>query len=461
MSIASQPASPSDIPGQRARFVAAGTKSGVVLLWDIRAPVSRSCEYSNAISPVRIIYTESPEISCIALTSLHLIIGGNDGLVQAWDPLASTASPIRTLNSRFSSRARRRLAQAAASVHGVGINMFAAGAVCLDPDPTVLRGAVALGNQVRYWSYSSSADQFKSSKRRLRRAERGSNAAGERFVGPSRGNLKGYIENEQFELERDKLERKKQAERLAGRFGTELLGDEDEALAYAAILSQESLEAEEKKRLDAIRRQNSSTPRSDASFSGAPAPATTNGADADADLDADIAEAIRLSLSVSSPAPATASTPAPPPPHDSSASAHHHHHHDPYAPSPAPTDPFYDPAPSSPWAIPIKYAKPKKAPSTHGPSRRSNPGTSSAGATTAAAAGVGISNAGSASSHDAAELSDLEFAMQLSLAEEQSRREAEADADAVGDMMGREAGRDEFPALRSEGARGKGKGRVW
>jgi hypothetical protein len=46
MSVASQPASASDIPGQRARFVTAGTKSGVILVWNVRAPVARdrACE---------------------------------------------------------------------------------------------------------------------------------------------------------------------------------------------------------------------------------------------------------------------------------------------------------------------------------------------------------------------------------------------------------------------------------
>ena len=247
MSVASQPASPSDIPGQRARFVAAGTKSGVVLLWDIRAPTSRSSEYTNNIDPLRIIYTDSPEISCLAVTSLYLVAGGNDGLVQAWDPLASSMSPITTLHSRHASRARRQLVQAQASVQGVGINMFAAGAVCLDPDPTVLRGAVSLGNQLRFW--------------------------------------------------RDRQERQKQAERLAGRFGTELLS-EDEALAYAAMLSQETMEAEELRRIERESSAFSSeTVTPEPSIQAQPSsPAVKD----DEELDADIAEAIRLSLNESS-----------------------------------------------------------------------------------------------------------------------------------------------------------------
>jgi hypothetical protein len=394
MSVASQPASPSDIPGQRARFVAAGTKSGVVLLWDMRAPVSRSSEYMNNVEPVRIIYTDSPEISCLGLTSLYLVVGGNDGLVQAWDPLASSMSPITTLHSRHASRARRQLVQAQASVQGIGINMFAAGAICLDPDSTVLRGAVSLGIQLRYWSYSSSAaDQYRSSKRRLRRGERGSNSTGERFSATGRVNLKNYIANEKFELEREKQERHKQAERLAGRFGTELL-NEDEALAYAAMLSQETLEAEEQRRIERESSAVSSetvTPEPSVQGQSSSSPVTKNN---DEELDADIAEAIRLSLLNDNPDPG-----------------------------------FYTSAstPPSAWDIPVKYAKGKKSSES-----RSRIGTPKKGKSAAAGSSM------------EAELEDLEYAMQLSLAEEQSRKDAE----------------DAFPPL-SPVAGGKGKGRMW
>jgi hypothetical protein len=389
ISVASQPASPSDIPGQRARFVAAGTKSGVVLLWDLRSPVSRSSEYTNNIDPVRIIYTDSPEISCLALTSLYLVVGGNDGLVQAWDPLASTMSPITTLHSRHASRARRLLVQAQASVQGVGINMFAAGAIYLDPDSTVLQGAVSLGNQLRYWSFSSSAaDQYRSSKRRLRRAERGSNNTGERFSGAGRVNLKNYIADEQFALERDQKERDKQAERLAGRFGTELLSDE-EALAYAAMLSQESMDAEELRRIERESSAISSeTVTPEPSVQGQSASPTIKD---DEELDADIAEAIRLSLNDDSD--------------------------------------MYEPAsiPPSAFDIPIRYAKGKKSSSS-----RTHNNTPKKG------------NATATGSSNEAEMSDLEFAMQLSLAEEQSRKDNE----------------DAFPPL-SPAAGSKGKGRMW
>ncbi|KAF5847300.1 hypothetical protein GGP41_000004 [Bipolaris sorokiniana] len=388
LSVASQPSSPSDIPGQRARYIAAGTKSGVVLLWDIRLPVSRSAEFKNIIEPIRIIYTDSPEISCLAVTSLYLVVGGNDGLVQAWDPLASTMSPVTTLHSRHASRARRQLVQAQASVQGVGINMFAAGAIYLDPDPTVLRGAVSLGNQLRFWSYSSSAaDQYRSSKRKLRRAERGSNNTGERFPGAGRANLKNYIANEQFELERDRLERHKQAEHLAGRFGTEMLSEE-EALAYAAMLSQEAMEAEEQRRIEReMSALSSETVTPESSVRGQ---ASTSVLENDEELDADIAEAIRLSLNDNQDPDTFTSTLTPP----------------------------------SAYDIPIKYAKGKK--SSPARSRNDTPQKIMAGSS--------IEN----------EMSDLEFAMQLSLAEEQSRRDAE----------------DAFPPLSPAAGR-KGKGRMW
>lgn len=373
-STTSQPASPSDIPGQRARFLAAGTKTGSILVWDVRAPVSRHLEFVNTIDPIRIIYTESPEISCLALTALYLVHGGNDGLVQAWDPLASSIQPIRTLNSRFSSRARRRLVQAQASPQGVGINLFAAGAISLDPDSTVLRGMVSLGTQLRYWSYSSSAaDQYKSRKRKLRRSERGSNNGGERFSGYGGSNLKDYIANEKFELEKEKEQRRRHADRLAGRFGVDLLGSEEEALAYAAMLSQEALENDEKRQQSENNKSSSTstsgtfsintiTPEGSVLDQATSSPQLKN----DDELDADIAEAIRLSLQDGFGSSLFGSG------------------------SPEPSNNTFD--------VPIRYMKTRKSPTSR--SRTSPKLDAGAGSSTQK------------------EMTDLEFALQLSLAEQ-------------------------------------------
>lgn len=377
--------SSSDVPGQRARMFAIGTKLGTVIVWDMRASIARSVDTTNTIDPSRIIHTDSPEISCLALSSLCLVHGGNDGLVQAWDVLASEVQPIRTLNSKFSSRARRRLLQAQASPQGVGINLFAAGAIYLDPDPTILRGIVSLGTHLLYWAYSSSAaDQYKSNKRRLRRSERGSNAATERFSGATRSNLNNYIESEKFELHREKEQRNKESQRIAGRFGTDLLdGSEEEMIAYAAMLSQEAFERDHARRASDTSVSNSIAASSvDRSVAATPAqspsphrptPKTED------ELDADIAEAIRQSLATSPPAG---------------------------------------------YEIPIRHAKPKNK---RAPSAQESPKPSPA----------------LAGSSQAAELSDLDFAIQLSLAEEQSKQ-ADGDEDA-------------FPGL--PGASGKGKGK--
>jgi hypothetical protein len=351
----------SDIPGQRARFIAAGTKLGSILMWNIRAPIAPNTETINTIYPVRIIHTDSPQISCLALTALYLVHGGNDGLVQAWDPLASTAYPIRTLNSRFSSRARRRLVQAEASAQGVGVNLFAAGAVSLDPDPTVLRGMVSLGTHLRYWSYSSSAaDQYKSSKRRARRSERGSNHGGDKFSQTGRGALQDYIANERADLEREKEARRKEQDRLAWRFGLDILGpgaSDDEILAYATLLSEEAAKNDE------ARRKSESE---GSVLSKTDGPGVLAGP-SDDETDPEIAEAIRLSLQED----ADMLTPVPG-----------------YA--------------SAVIDFPMKYAKKKRSPS-------SSPKQS----------GVAGSSKGKGKQDD------LEFALQLSLAEEESRRLAE------------------------------------
>ena len=290
------PGSVPDTPGQRARLMAVGTKTGTVIIWNIRAPLPSSSSLDNVIAPIRIIYTDSPQISCLALSALYLVHGGNDGLVQAWDPLASTTEPIRTLNSRFSSRARRRLIQAEASPQGVGINLFAASALYLDPDPTSLRGMVSLGTHLRYWSYSSSAaDQYKSNKRKLRRADRGSNQHTDRFSGTGRGALKEYIANEKHELEMEKRKKRKQQERLVGRFGVDLLGPEateDEILAYATLLSEEAAASDELRRKSASSSESRETIVEEESMPAAESSTAISGDEADAD----IREAIRLSL---------------------------------------------------------------------------------------------------------------------------------------------------------------------
>lgn len=398
-----QPQSRLEVPGQRARYLAAGTNTGVVFVWDIRALPAKNSDVINSITPLRVIQTESPQVSCVALTSLYLVHGGNDGLVQAWDPLASSTRPIRTINSRFSSRARRRLVQAEASILGVGNNFFATGAICLDPDPTVLRGMVSLGTHLRYWSYSSSAaDQYKSNKRRLRRSLRGDNGAadGQRFTTSGRGAIRDFIEDERIEIERQRIADEKERAHLSERFGVDLLGpdiDEEQLLAYAQLLSQEAYTGDADKRNDqpALPSSVASTTPSDtigpSSFGMGDVSSSSSPYQdaADEPVDDDLAEAIRLSLLDEKPAVAPV-----------------------------------DQTPS----IPIKYAKGLRR------RGRQSPGN------------------GDAESSQQKEMDDLEYAIQLSLAEDQSR-----------DVTGQEW--EDFPVLTpaplsSSQSSGKGKGKA-
>lgn len=407
-----QPRSSLEVPGQRARYLAVGTATGGVFVWDIRASPAQSPDVINSIAPIRFIQTESPQVSCVALTSLYLVHGGNDGLVQAWDPLASSTRPIRTVNSRFSSRARRRLVQAETSMLGVGSNYFATGAICLDPDPTVLRGMVSLGTHLRYWSYSSTgADQYKCSKRRRRRSLRGSNGAaeGQRFTNSGRGAIRDFIEDERIELKRQEVESAKERAHLSARFGVDLLGpdvDEEQLLLYAQLLSEEAYTASgDATKHDRTEQTAIASSATSASVSDAIGPSSFGLAEvssssspyqdpADESIDDDLAEAIRLSL-------LDEQTSAPP----------------------------EDLTPS----IPIKYAKGVRRP------RQSSRGHN-----------------GGAESSQKQEMDDLEFAIQLSLAEDKSRSEA------TGEEW------EEFPVLTSgpvsssqSSGKGKGKGRAW
>lgn len=237
--------SPLRIPGQRARFVAVGTDEGRVYLWNIRGTGPSTSSITNELTPVRVVHTDSLEISALALTSLYLVHGGDDGLVQVWDPLGSTMSPVRTISSALSGRALR---QAQADPVTLIRGLSAIGAICLDPEPGNLRGIVAIRGTLRYWSYStSSASKASAKKRRNFRAIRGVNSPGlgDGYPSGRRPDLRGVI-NAQLSARdvdtADELAAAKAHTKLAGRFGVDLLGEdasEEELLAYATMLSQE------------------------------------------------------------------------------------------------------------------------------------------------------------------------------------------------------------------------------
>lgn len=239
--------SPFKIPGQRARFMAVGTGTGQVFVWNIRAPPPSSSEIINQLTPVRLIQTSSPQISSLALTALYLVHGGSEGLVQAWDPLGSTTEPVRTISSALSGRHLRQ-AQQDPTTQTRGL--WAVGAICLDPEPSNLRGIVALRGTLRYWSYSSSSASKPSSKtkRKIHRAARGLNSPGDGFISGRRVDLKSHVNRELAARgidEAEKVQQSKADEKFAGRFGLDLLGEgasEEELIAYAKLLSEEAHE---------------------------------------------------------------------------------------------------------------------------------------------------------------------------------------------------------------------------
>ncbi|KAI1306956.1 hypothetical protein F5Y03DRAFT_353723 [Xylaria venustula] len=230
--------SPSDIPGRRARLIGLGTNTGRVILWNMRARHT-----GDGIFPVRIIETESPEISCLALSALYLVHGGSDGLVQAWDPLASTLDPIRTLNSRSLGRMPRHVLTANLAVSDT--RFAAVGAIYLDPDPTILHGIVAFGTFVRYWAYSSS-NHGAGRKRRVRHSDVQGRLNGRRHG----GGVKGYIAAEAEELRDEQRHKEQEQARLRSRFGVGMENlSEEEAIQYAEMMSQESFLLDEQRRI--------------------------------------------------------------------------------------------------------------------------------------------------------------------------------------------------------------------
>lgn len=293
-----------EVPGGNARLFAVGTHMGSIFVWNIRSPGSSTVpDAMETHHPLRIIHTDSPQISTLALSSLYLVHGGTDGLVQAWDPLGSTLLPIRNIHSRFSTRARRRIAQADAGAQeefGVGDNQFAARCLIVDSDPTSLRGAVALGTHIRYWCFSTSTEPEK----KRRKPGPRSRASGTPSRG--RGAIKEVIASESKYLLRQKEQERKEKEELKKRYGIasgrEALSEE-EMVEYATMISREAFELESGASFEgseeSVNRSRTVTP------DGAPSVSSYGTADEykspdegvnDEHVDPDLAEALRLSL---------------------------------------------------------------------------------------------------------------------------------------------------------------------
>ncbi|KAF4949350.1 hypothetical protein FSARC_13500, partial [Fusarium sarcochroum] len=227
-----------EIPGRRARLFAIGTDSGAVLVWNAREDAK-----GTGINPVRQIQTESPEVSCVALSAMYVVHGGSDGLVQAWDPLASTLDPVRTLNARSNGRVPRHMMTMNPTLDESTYS--AVGAIYLDPDPTVLRGVVSFGAFLRYWAYSSAA-HASGRKRRLRHSDVHGRLSSRRQGGA----VTGFIAAEEAEIKRENEQKAREQNRLRNRFGVGALGDltEEEAIRYAQMVSEEAFAFEEHRR---------------------------------------------------------------------------------------------------------------------------------------------------------------------------------------------------------------------
>ncbi|KAL2142671.1 hypothetical protein VTI28DRAFT_826 [Corynascus sepedonium] len=251
-----------EIPGRRARLLAVGTNSGSVAVWNMRDTASPT------VSPLRVIQTDSPEITALAVSALYVVHGGSDSLVQAWDPLASSLEPIRTLNAKSSGRIPRHILQSNPALQHA--NYFAVRAIALDPDATVLRGVLAFGTFVRFWTYSSTSQAGPGRKRRLRHSDVHGRLAGRR----NNGTVSSYIAAEEAELRHELEHRSRELDRLRKRFGVGLAElTEEEALQYARMISEESFALDEMRRSSA-----SATSGSDATTGETASSAGSSGA---------------------------------------------------------------------------------------------------------------------------------------------------------------------------------------
>jgi hypothetical protein len=233
------------LPGENSQLFAIGTNTGSIFVFNIRPTLgTASIHY-----PIRTIHTLSPQITTLAISSLVVVHGGDDGLVQAWNVLGSSEFPVRTLHSGFSARTRHRIGQTGAVSTN---NQYAARCLAIDPDASRLRGVVALGTRIRSWSFSATVCGL-SGKGRRKKNGGGGNHAGDNPRNAtshrSKDAAREVIQADELalQLERDRQYRK--AILLEKRYGigsgSGALNDE-EMLAYASMISAESFAMQRK-----------------------------------------------------------------------------------------------------------------------------------------------------------------------------------------------------------------------
>ncbi|KAF8544729.1 hypothetical protein BDD12DRAFT_800999 [Trichophaea hybrida] len=247
LTVAEDPTLQEGSPGGGGRLFAVGTNTGSIFVFSIRptsVPESSSHMLEAVELPIRTIHTDSPQITTLAVSSLVIVHGGDDGLIQAWDPLGSTGLAVRTIHSRFSARARRRLEQHVGAQAMTADNQFAARCLILDPDPTNLRGVVALGTFIRYWSLSATDTGPKKARKAARGGGRSrGGATPSRTKGAIRKVIYGDEKAMRLERERERKEAAEMERRYGISSGRTAL-NEEEMLAYAQMISREAFEIE-------------------------------------------------------------------------------------------------------------------------------------------------------------------------------------------------------------------------
>ncbi|KAF3940091.1 hypothetical protein ABW19_dt0203281 [Dactylella cylindrospora] len=181
----STPAAPNDnTVGGNGRLFAVGTNHGRVLVFNIRGnPTKRS---SDILTPMRVCKIPgSPKVTCLAVTSLSLIVGANNGAISVFDPLGSSTEPIRKIVHAMSIDAKKDYFQRTSQYgwsrteqENTWQEETSAYQLCVDPNARNWRGAAILGCNILYWdetdflNWQEADDLAARKKRRMENVER-------------------------------------------------------------------------------------------------------------------------------------------------------------------------------------------------------------------------------------------------------------------------------------------------
>lgn len=237
------------IPGNGCRYIACATNTNLVYVWLLQGEPDHS---TSLIKPLRVFDSpfhvghpnmpDIPSITSIALNAVVLLVGSYNGVTVAYDLLSGDF--LRVVSSRFSKKA---LNLRNPDTNALGL--LPTTHLEVDADPGNPHGVIVVGSAVQYFDLGVDLDKSNVKKKGIKKLKRPAFMSGRTstLTDTTRGEIEDEIRTdlELMKLEEDEefLETRREARESNPRYFSNGLSEEEQ-LAYAMMISQETAHAD-------------------------------------------------------------------------------------------------------------------------------------------------------------------------------------------------------------------------